>query len=374
MPNSAPRRILPARVWLALAVLLVVAARPLAPRRRSRAGSSSPRPQQAQEMLRTQPQLVQQLRQRLMQSGLTPDQVRSRLRAAGYPEDMLDEYLQGADTTQAGAVRPAVPSTRCARSASSATEEADSLQIVDSTGVVVGLAARRARLDQARCAPTRSGPTRWPTPSPCSGAPGSSCSASRPSAARPPVPARAGGPGGRELPARPGRRAGPHPDRRRRAGATRSRSPAKGSWSSRRSASSTSPTSRWASSRTSSTRRLGRVYSGVRRGPNATTRFQLSLARLRNIQVFVAGDVVRPGAYQMSSAGTVLTALYAAGGPTSNGSFRRVEIRRGQRAGGQPRPLRLPAPRAATRPTSGCRPATWSSSRCTADSRRWPAR
>jgi len=74
--------------------------------------------------------------------------------------------------------------------------------------------------------------------------------------------------------------------------------------------------------------RLGRVYSGVRR-TNPTTRFQLSIARLRNIQVFVAGDVVRPGAYQMSSAGTVLTALYAAGGPTANGSFRRVDIRRG---------------------------------------------
>jgi polysaccharide export outer membrane protein len=74
--------------------------------------------------------------------------------------------------------------------------------------------------------------------------------------------------------------------------------------------------------------RLGRVYSGVRRGPRATTQFQVSVARLRNIQVFVVGDVVRPGSYQISGAGTVLTALYAAGGPTENGSLRRVEIRR----------------------------------------------
>jgi polysaccharide export outer membrane protein len=44
--------------------------------------------------------------------------------------------------------------------------------------------------------------------------------------------------------------------------------------------------------------------------------------------VFVIGDVVRPGAYQISAAGTVLTALYSAGGPTSNGSFRKVEVRR----------------------------------------------
>jgi protein involved in polysaccharide export with SLBB domain len=76
--------------------------------------------------------------------------------------------------------------------------------------------------------------------------------------------------------------------------------------------------------------RLGRVYSGVRRGPNPSTRFQLSLARLRNIQVYVAGDVVRPGAYQISSAGTVLSALYAAGGPTANGSFRHVLVKRGR--------------------------------------------
>jgi protein involved in polysaccharide export with SLBB domain len=53
------------------------------------------------------------------------------------------------------------------------------------------------------------------------------------------------------------------------------------------------------------------------------------VAKLRNIQVFVAGDVVGPGAYQMSGAGTVLTALYAAGGPTTSGSFRRVDVRRG---------------------------------------------
>jgi protein involved in polysaccharide export with SLBB domain len=75
--------------------------------------------------------------------------------------------------------------------------------------------------------------------------------------------------------------------------------------------------------------RLGKVYSGVRRTPNARTKFQVSLAKLRKIQVYVAGDVVRPGAYQVSAAGTALNALYAAGGPTANGSFRRIDIRRG---------------------------------------------
>jgi len=45
--------------------------------------------------------------------------------------------------------------------------------------------------------------------------------------------------------------------------------------------------------------------------------------------VYVTGDVARPGSFQVSAAGTVMTALYAAGGPGLNGTFRRVEIRRG---------------------------------------------
>ncbi len=77
--------------------------------------------------------------------------------------------------------------------------------------------------------------------------------------------------------------------------------------------------------------RLGRVYSGVRRG-GGTTQFAVSVSRLRSLQVFVVGDVVRPGSYRVSSAGTALTALYAAGGPSENGSLRRVEIRRDGRA------------------------------------------
>ena len=57
----------------------------------------------------------------------------------------------------------------------------------------------------------------------------------------------------------------------------------------------------------------------------------MSVARLRSNQVYVVGDVRRPGSYVVSSAGTALTALYAAGGPTTNGSLRSVEIRRGGR-------------------------------------------
>ena len=75
--------------------------------------------------------------------------------------------------------------------------------------------------------------------------------------------------------------------------------------------------------------RLGRVYSGVKRGPEATTRFQVSLGRLRVNQVYVIGEVERPSAYQVSAASTVLDALYQAGGPSLNGSFRAIDVYRG---------------------------------------------
>jgi protein involved in polysaccharide export with SLBB domain len=75
--------------------------------------------------------------------------------------------------------------------------------------------------------------------------------------------------------------------------------------------------------------RLSRVYSGVRANNQGTTRFSVSVARLRSNQVYVVGDVRRPGSYMISSAGTALTALYAAGGPTINGSMRSVQVRRG---------------------------------------------
>jgi polysaccharide biosynthesis/export protein len=77
--------------------------------------------------------------------------------------------------------------------------------------------------------------------------------------------------------------------------------------------------------------RLGRVYSGVRRGAGATTTFKVTVARLRRNQVYVVGEVARPGSYQLSAAGTAISALYLAGGPTERGGFRQIQIRRGDR-------------------------------------------
>ena len=56
---------------------------------------------------------------------------------------------------------------------------------------------------------------------------------------------------------------------------------------------------------------------------------EISLARLRTVRVYVVGDVQRPGAYDVSSLSTPLSALYAAGGPTSRGSLRILKQFRG---------------------------------------------
>jgi len=77
--------------------------------------------------------------------------------------------------------------------------------------------------------------------------------------------------------------------------------------------------------------RLGRVYSGVRRGAGATTRFDITVASVRAVQVYVVGEVAQPGAYQLSSLGTVLSALYAAGGITDQANTRRIDVRRAGR-------------------------------------------
>jgi protein involved in polysaccharide export with SLBB domain len=69
---------------------------------------------------------------------------------------------------------------------------------------------------------------------------------------------------------------------------------------------------------------LGRVYTG----------FQISvtLGRLRTIRVFVVGSVARPGSYVLSALSTVTNALFAAGGPSKQGTLRRIQLLRNNRA------------------------------------------
>ena len=74
--------------------------------------------------------------------------------------------------------------------------------------------------------------------------------------------------------------------------------------------------------------RLGRVYSGIGSG---ATRFSILPKSVGTNQVYVLGDVKSPNAYQISRLGTVLTALYAAGGPTDNGDARSIDVKRNNR-------------------------------------------
>jgi protein involved in polysaccharide export with SLBB domain len=54
----------------------------------------------------------------------------------------------------------------------------------------------------------------------------------------------------------------------------------------------------------------------------------VTLGRLRAVQVFVVGQVRRPGSYTVSSLSTLVNALFASGGPSKRGSMRRILLRR----------------------------------------------
>lgn len=52
------------------------------------------------------------------------------------------------------------------------------------------------------------------------------------------------------------------------------------------------------------------------------------LGQIRAIQVYLTGEARRPGVYTVSSLATLLNALFAGGGPSVQGSMRRIELRR----------------------------------------------
>lgn len=58
--------------------------------------------------------------------------------------------------------------------------------------------------------------------------------------------------------------------------------------------------------------------------------FQLSvtLGQLRGITVYLVGQARSPGAYTLASTSTLISALFATGGPGANGSLRRVQVKR----------------------------------------------
>ena len=54
----------------------------------------------------------------------------------------------------------------------------------------------------------------------------------------------------------------------------------------------------------------------------------VSMGQTRGITVYVVGQARRPGSYNLSAMSTISTALFATGGPNSNGSMRRVLLKR----------------------------------------------
>ncbi|CAN5346328.1 SLBB domain-containing protein [soil metagenome] len=293
----------------------------------STTGGVRPTPEQAQTLLQARPDLVTQLRQRFLTSGMTKDQVHARLRADGYPEDLLDSYLPGA-TGDAAA-----PSATVLR----AIEElgiADSSEVSGTEGSGSLALRRDAAILQRTQSPFRPDTIRNPlardsvlrlVASPDSGFVifgldvfRATTSQFQPNAAGPVDPGYRLGPGDRLVLILTG-----DVEQSYSMDVTREGFiviPQVGQI--------------YVNSLTLGEldqllyQRLGRVYSGVQRG-GGSTRFSVNVARLRSNQVFVVGDVQRPGSYTVSSAGTALTALYAAGGPSINGSMRKVEVRRG---------------------------------------------
>jgi len=263
-----------------------------------------PSPAQVQQMLQQNPQLAEQIRQRLQQSGMTPEQVRARLRAAGYPDSLLNAYL---GPGQSGGAGPTPGMLTLAAIEALGLPPLPGQELPVDTGMVNAAAAALQaesiavgnyvfgvdvfRRNKTRFLPLLAGP----------------------------VP----------------------PDYRLGAGdqlvliLTGEVELAY-----------TLPVTRegfiliplvgqvFVNNLTQDQlrdvlyARLGKVYSGVQRSANAATRFHISVANVRANQVYVIGEVMQPGAYQISALGTVLTGLYAAGGVTARSNLRRIEVRR----------------------------------------------
>jgi polysaccharide biosynthesis/export protein len=268
--------------------------------------AQQPTPAQVQQRLQADPELVGRLRAEIDKGGLTADQVRARLRAAGYPESLLNEYLPDSSGVPGTADRDSLLNAVSALGLVEPTvlEQLRSPPRVAGQGRIVRMPARTGRdslpifgLDVFRGSASRFEPT-------LAGGVGSDYRI---------------GPGDVLAVILTGvveraysldvSREGfvliPQAGQVYVANLT------------------------LAQVQDVLFSRLRQSYSSLSRSPNGLTRLYVTVARLHTNQIFVIGEVVAPGNYQISSVGTVLTALYAAGGPNDNGTLRRVEVRRG---------------------------------------------
>lgn len=76
--------------------------------------------------------------------------------------------------------------------------------------------------------------------------------------------------------------------------------------------------------------RLRQAYAGLNR-PGGGVTAQVSLGNIRSIRVTITGEAAQPGTYTVPSLATAFNALYEAGGPGPNGSFRAIQVLRGNR-------------------------------------------
>jgi len=315
------------RGWLGLVLVVAVG---------GAARAQVPSPAQAQQMLQSNPALIARLQQMLRTSGLTPEQIRQRLRAQGYSDTVLDQYLPGAspddsalpteevfnavrslglaDSVQVDSLRSYTKKRRLTKAQADSIFNVDTLQPAlknDTTKTAIRNLLLRSRVQQK--AQTDSGYQVF----------GLDLFSGDQSQFDPNVGGGADanyrfGPGDKlvlyltgqvekamNLPVtRDGFVVIPAVGQVNVAGLTR------------------------AQLEDELYTRLGQVYSGVRRGPNAPTRFYIDVSSMGANQIFVNGDVKQPGSYRMSRAGTVMNALYLAGGPTENGSMRAIQVKR----------------------------------------------
>ncbi len=71
--------------------------------------------------------------------------------------------------------------------------------------------------------------------------------------------------------------------------------------------------------------RLRQLYQGLNKSGSGSFA-QVTLSGVRSIKVILTGEVTFPGTYTVSSLATVFNALYMAGGPNRNGSFRDIRV------------------------------------------------
>lgn len=76
---------------------------------------------------------------------------------------------------------------------------------------------------------------------------------------------------------------------------------------------------------------MKKALSGRIRGAIGTEA-SITMGKFRSIQVFVLGEVKKPGAYVVNGMSTLTGALMLSGGPSSIGSLRNIELKRGGKA------------------------------------------